>query len=518
MNQMSKLKLEETWLDKTISWVAPQSGLRRMHARLMQENARMQFRAYDGASQGRRLKGWNTSGSSANTETKASLKRLQARSRDLVRNESYATRCVNAICSNVIGEGIIAKAKAKTKGRANIFQIEWLDWSQSLDCDYDGTNNFYGIQGLVVRSLVESGEVLVRRVKRDSGFGLNIPMQLQVLEPDFIDETKDGELFSNGNFTIQGVEFNSQGKRVAYWLFNKHPGDTFGIPSLKGINSQRVPAEDILHIFRVDRAGQVRGVPWMAPVILKLKDLSDYSDFTLMRQKVSACFTAFVTSSDAFDLTTGVTPPAIGEKLEPGVTEQLPPGYSVEFASPPTSGDFSQFSNAQLRAISAGIGVTYEILTNDYSQVNFSSGRMGWQEFQRNIDQWRAHLILPRLCVPVWRWFTETATIAGYGSDKVVSIWTAPRREMIDPVKETEALKSSVRSGFTSLSEAIRQNGYEPEEVLSEISEDAKVLDKLGLTLDTDPRKDVGVKNQVPENDSSDDEESDGKKPKDSAA
>jgi len=518
VNQMSKLKLEETWLDKTISWVAPQSGLRRMHARLMQENARMQFRAYDGASQGRRLKGWNTSGSSANTETKASLKRLQARSRDLVRNESYATRCVNAICSNVIGEGIIAKAKAKTKGRANIFQIEWLDWSQSLDCDYDGTNNFYGIQGLVVRSLVESGEVLVRRVKRDSGFGLNIPMQLQVLEPDFIDETKDGELFSNGNFTIQGVEFNSQGKRVAYWLFNKHPGDTFGIPSLKGINSQRVPAEDILHIFRVDRAGQVRGIPWMAPVILKLKDLSDYSDFTLMRQKVSACFTAFVTSSDAFDLTTGVTPPAIGEKLEPGVTEQLPPGYSVEFASPPTSGDFSQFSNAQLRAISAGIGVTYEILTNDYSQVNFSSGRMGWQEFQRNIDQWRAHLILPRLCVPVWRWFTETATIAGYGSDKVVSIWTAPRREMIDPVKETEALKSSVRSGFTSLSEAIRQNGYEPEEVLSEISEDAKVLDKLGLTLDTDPRKDVGVKNQMTPSEPDADEVPSDKKPKDSAA
>lgn len=509
------LAMNETWLDKAILWAAPQAGLRRLHARLVYEQAQKQFsqRGYEGASKGRRLGNWKTGGSSVNTETKLSLQVLQHRSRDLVRNEAYGSRCVNAIQTNVIGEGIMAKAMAKTKGRAKIYQIEWQDWAMSVDCDIDGTNNFYGIQALVMRTIVESGEVLVRRVKRSGDFGINIPMQLQVLEPDFIDGMgHDGEVFANGNITVQGVEFNSLGQRVAYYLFDRHPGDTTGVPALRGMTSKRVPAEDILHLFRVDRPGQVRGVPWMAPIMLKLKDLSDYSDFTLVRQKVSACFTAFVTAPDSIDLATGKATPAIGEKVEPAVIEQLPPGYGVEFATPPTSGDFSQFTNAQLRGISAGIGVTYEILTNDYSQVNFSSGRMGWQEFQRNIDQWRAHLVLPRLCIPVWRWFTETAAIAGYGSDKVVSIWTAPKREMIDPVKETEAQKSQVRSGFMSLSEAIRQSGYEPEEVMKEMSDDQKRLDQLGLVLDTDPRKDLGVKtsganpSKTPE---SDDEESD---------
>lgn len=517
---MGQVMSRQTWLDKTILWASPQWGLRRLHARLVYEQAQKHFseKAYDGASKGRRLSNWKTSGSSVNTETKISLPLLQQRSRDLVRNEAYATRCVNAIQANVIGEGVLAKAMAKTKGRAKIYQMEWLDWAGSTDCDADGMNNFAGIQALVVRSMVESGEVLVRRIKRTSDFGLNIPMQLQVLETDFIDSTKDGEVFSNGNFTVQGVEFNSKGQRVAYWLFDRHPGDTTGVPAIKGINSKRIPAEDILHIFRVERAGQVRGVPWMAPIMLKLKDLSDYSDFTLVRQKVSACFTAFITTPDAMDLSTGTAPKAIGEKLEPGVAEQLPPGYGIEFANPPTSGDFSQFTNAQLRAISAGIGVTYEILTNDYSQVNFSSGRMGWQEFQRNIDQWRAHLILPRLCVPVWRWFTETAAIAGYGSDKVVAIWTAPKREMIDPVKETEAAKLQVRSGFMSLSEAIRQNGYEPEEVLRERAEENKLVDSLGLVLDSDPRNDVGVKTSGAKKSNEDDSEDESKDSEDSAA
>ena len=492
---MSKQSIKETWLDNAISWISPQAGVRRMHARLIQENARIQFRGYEGASKGRRLGGWNPPPSSANSETRVSLKALRSRSRDLCRNEAYAIRAVNTIVTNVIGEGFLAKAKAKTEGRSKIFQVEWLDWAQSLDCDFDGLNTFAALQALVMRTIVESGEVLVRRVRRDSTSGLSVPMQLQILEPDFLDDSKDGEVFSDGSFNIQGIEFSKEGKRKAYWLFQKHPGDTYGGITLQGVNSVRVPAEEVLHIFRVERAGQVRGVPWLAPVMLKIKDLSDYSDFTLVRQKVSACFTAFVTAPDSLDLKVGSSAqtPAIGAKLEPGVTEQLPPGYSVEFASPPTSGDFSQFSNAQLRALSAGMGITFETLTNDYSNCTFSSGRMGWQEFQRHIDQWRAHLITPRFCIPVWRWFTETAGIAGFGSDKVVAIWTAPKREMIDPTKEVEALKSEVRSGLKSLPEAIRQNGYEPSEVFNEIAETNKELDRLKLILETDPRQDIGV-------------------------
>jgi capsid protein len=135
--------------------------------------------------------------------------------------------------------------------------------------------------------------------------------------------------------------------------------------------------------------------------------------------------------------------------------------------------------------------VTYEALTNDYSNVNFSSGRLGWIEFQRNIDMWRWHLMVPHMCIPTWRWFTEAAAVAGMGSDKVVSQWTAPRREMIDPAKEAEGLKNQIRCGLMSQSEAIRENGRDPDEVYQEIAGDNAKLDDLELVLDSDPRQDI---------------------------
>ncbi len=144
-----------------------------------------------------------------------------------------------------------------------------------------------------------------------------------------------------------------------------------------------------------------------------------------------------------------------------------------------------------LRAIATGFGITYESLTQDYSQVNFSSGRMGHIEFQRNIEQWRWNLLIPRLCEPVWDWFVEAAELAGLVSAKRITraSWTAPRREMIDPLKETEAQIKAVRGGLKSLSGAIREQGNDPEKQFEEMASDNDILDKYRLQLDSDPRK-----------------------------
>jgi capsid protein len=80
----------------------------------------------------------------------------------------------------------------------------------------------------------------------------------------------------------------------------------------------------------------------------------------------------------------------------------------------------------------------------------------------------------------------------------LTTVWTPPRREMIDPVKETEAMKSSVRAGFDSLSESVRQLGKDPKEHFSEMQKDFNMLDKLGLVLDSDPRKDAKAQSNSP--------------------
>jgi capsid protein len=146
-----------------------------------------------------------------------------------------------------------------------------------------------------------------------------------------------------------------------------------------------------------------------------------------------------------------------------------------------------------LRKVAAGLDVPFEVLTGDYSQVNFSSGRMGWIEFQRSLDQWRWEMVVPLLCMPVWEWFAQAVTLGtGIGFSDISAQWTAPRREMIDPSKEIEATKNAIRSGLTTLPEAQRSMGYDPELVLAEYAETNKKLDKLGLVLDSDPRKTAG--------------------------
>lgn len=474
------------WLDQAILWAAPRAGTRRIAARAMSENVIETVRGFEAASRGRRMKNWKPGSLGANTEARPNLGILRDRSRDLIRNEAYARGALDSVVTNVIGAGIIAHAVAKTIGRADKFDMLWMEWAESTDCDVDGRNNMYGLQALAFRTMFESGEVLVVRRKRGSMMNLAVPIQLQILEPDFIDTHKEGEL-PDGGFIVQGVEFDRMGQRRGYWLFDRHPGEA-GAPFTRGHTSKFHSADDVKHLFRADRPGQVRGLPWMTPIMVRMKDYADYSDATLLRQKLAACFTAFVTNPE--DISGGpVTVPPLGEKLEPGLIEILKPGQSVEFANPPSSGDFAQFTREQLRGIARGIGLSYEVLTGDYSQVNFSSGRMGWIEFNRNIDQWRWHIMIPHFCVPVWRWFTEAAALVGYGADKVGARWTPPRREMIDPVAETDAAMKQVRAGFKSASAIIREMGEEPAEVRDEIAADNDAYDKLGLILDSDPRK-----------------------------
>jgi lambda family phage portal protein len=469
--------------ENLIAAVSPAAALNREAARVRLEA----LRRYEGASRGRRTDGWRTSGTSADAAAAPGLKMLRDRSRDLVRNNPYASKAVQVIVSNTIGTGIVAQARAqRSRRRSQQFTDLWLNWAlDSRQCDYDGRADFYGLQALAMRCIVESGEVLIRR--RTSS-GQRVPLQLQIMEPDFIDTTKDVAL-ADGGLIKQGIEYDGSGRRVAYWLYAEHPGEQH--LRMTDFLSSRVPAEEIIHVYRQDRPHQTRGVPWASPIIIRLRDFDDYSDAQLLKQKISACFTAFAVDTESPE--GGADMPF--DKLEPGAVEILPPGKDIRFANPPTVGEFDKISRQYLLQIAAGFGVTYEALTGDLTNTNFSSGRMGWLEFQRNIEAWRWQMLVPQMLNPVWQWFSNAATVNGARMEGITAQWTPPRRELIDPSKEIAATIKAVRGGLITLSEAIREYGYDPEEVMLEMQQDNERLDALGLVLDSDPRKMSGAGN-----------------------
>lgn len=447
-------------------------------------------RGYDAASAGRRTAGWRTPATSANSENSPNLSRLRFIGRDLERNNPWAVKALYTITSNVVGEGIRAKAVNGNAGQRQRAEKLWKQWAESTACDFDGIRNFYSIQELVMRTLARDGECLVR-FRRNPDMP-HVPLQMQVLEPDYLDPYRIINP-DTGNRVIDGIEVDMEGRRVAYWLYPHHPGDTRTVLWFNALVSHRVPLDQVVHVYKQDRPGELRGVSWFAPVAITLRDLSDFEGAELVRQKIAACFTVFVKDVDGGDdPTTDMTQDPLDEvleKVEPGIVEYLPPGKDVSFAAPPETHTFDPFSRAQLRKVAAGMGLTYESLTGDMSQTNFSSARMGWVEMGRNVESWRWRLLIPMLCIPVWEHFIEAASLTGPSLEGVDSYWTAPRRETIDPLKETEASMRAMRAGIKSWSETARENGYDPEALAAEMGEDIKRFDRYGLILDCDPRK-----------------------------
>ncbi|MEO1700178.1 MAG: phage portal protein [Planctomycetota bacterium] len=445
----------------------------------------IQTRAYEAASRRSRMSGWLTPATSANSEARGALHLLRDRSRDLARNDPNIARALNVIRANVVGTGI----RAQLDGDTAIEQA-WKRWAESTDCDADGRHDLYGLQALVMRSVAESGEALVRLRPRRRSDGLSVPLQLQLLESDHLDTSKDGDTDHRGHRVVQGVEFDAIGRRVAYWIFQEHPGE-YG--PMRSLQSVRVPAESMLHIFRVDRPGQVRGIPWSAPVMIRARELKDYEDAQLLRQKIAACFVIFrqdqrVELANPDDPPPAEAPERLGrETIQPGIVEDVPAGQEVKFASPPSVGGYDEYVRRHLRAIAVGFGVSYEALTGDYSNVNFSSGRMGHLEFQRNVGAWQGDLVVNQLCRRVWMWFRTAASFVGIDDGGLTPTWILPRREMIDPTREVPATVAKIRGGLTTLSDAIRAEGADPTEVFRKLAEERKILNEMELTTESDP-------------------------------
>lgn len=479
-------------VDKIVSFFSPDAGRRRMAGRMALRAMNNSLRKFDAASGGRRTDGWTTVNTSTNIDLVTSLPRLRARSKDLVRNNGYARNGIGRIANNTVGTGIIPTPKNVSDSVNKKITTAWEIWGERLDCDFDGKLNFYGLQKMVMRTVAKSGECIVRRVRTKYKPGV-IPLQLQVLEPDFIDSSKNTQpIGGKGAYSVNGIEYDSDGKIKGYWLFSRHPMEWVA-------ESKLVPAEDVIHVFDLEDPGQNRGIPFLTSSMLRMRDFDEYEDAQLLRQKIAACFSVFISENASLSPLNIEKPTDQLERVEPGIIEHLPPGKTVQFASPPPAEGYDKYSQQVLRAISAGIGVSYEALTNDLSNVNFSSGRMGWIEFQRNIEHWQWLMLIPVFCDKAWNWFVEAAALAGYVKPGTViaANWTAPRREMIDPVKETQALSEQVRNGFVSWWDAVKSLGENPADMLAQLIKDAAAFDAAGLKPVCDPRFDTNRGNDL---------------------
>ncbi|WP_231730459.1 phage portal protein [Celeribacter halophilus] len=475
-----------TPLDKAIGVFSPTTAAKRLAARASLVH---QQRLYEGASRGRQTDGWRSSSTAADSEIAAAGPLLRDRSRDLVRNNALAAQAVQVLVNNIVGTGIRPRAASGNKSLNKKVDKLWAEWSRH--CDAHGHTDFHGVLSLAVREMIEGGEVLgLKRPRRRSGS--KVPLQIELYEADHLD---DGKWESNptGPRISQGIEYDASGRRSAFWMFPDHPGDTTNV-FRRTTESVRIPADNVAHLFERQRV-QSRGVPWGAPAMIALRDLGDWQVAEMVRKKTEACMVGIVIGEDAAGETSMAPTVEDGmgnqiEQFSPGMIAYATGGKDIKFNTPGHSGGVAEWNRTQMMIIAAGFRVPYALMTGDLSQANFSSNRAGLNEFRRMVEQIQWTIVIPMFCEKIWQWFCDAAYTAGLiPTADVQAEWAPPKFESVNPKQDAETDLIETRAGFATRSQMIAKRGYDPLEVYEEMDRDNKEADRLGLILDSDPRR-----------------------------
>ncbi len=463
----------------------------RMFNRLRHALKNMNLRAFDAAGGGRR---WDHAKTvdSLNAAILAGATVSARRAGYYARNNPWVVSSVQGLVGNAVGTGIKPRSRHPDATVRNKLHALWNQWTDKADAA--GLTDFYGLQALAMRAMVESGETFARlRVTEDTS-GL-VPLRLELLDREQVPMDLHREIVA-GSRIRAGIEFDANGQRVAYHCYQQRPGDPLAPMRLDVI---RLPATEVIHLFHALAPGQLRGMTWLAPILLRLHELDQYEDAALVKAKVAALFTGFIRDPDGTvaGLNNGSgTGGVLQVGMEPGSLIPLPPGADIQFSDPADPGDYGAYVKNHIRAIASGMGLPYELVSGDLEDVTYSSIRAGLVEFRRRIEQLQHSVIVFQFCRPVWERFVRLAVLAGHipardfdrDPQSFLAVdWLPPKWDWVDPQKDARAEIDQINAGLKSRSQSIAERGYDAEEVDAAIAADHAREKELGLVFQTPP-------------------------------
>lgn len=500
------------WFTRALAHVSPEAARRRLESRVRFDQM---ARGYAAAKTKTGINAARATANSANKEIQTDLAKVRNEARRLVRDNPWAASGVEQSAGHMVGTGIFARARAPEMVDGRVLEPYERQRIQTIcndafnrfadTCDPILGGDWYGLQNLAARSIIESGECLTRWGPRG-----NLPFQtVEVLEGDYIDTNVTSgygakyNLIEKGNTAVSGVEFQPEIGRVAYHLFKNHPGDLY--TGLK--QSDRVSADLIDHIYRPLRPGQVRGMSAFASVAMKLGLLGDLSESGAQAALMQSLVGMVVKTDGNDDPASRPLGPEEGDaqdrnvSLSPGFVWTGNPGESIEAFTPGGLGvQLISQMEFELTAVAAGLGIPRHLLTGDVSKANYSSLRASKLSYDVQLQIWQWLCLIPRMVRPAWKRRMLVTALQLRGSDARLAnlvancdaIYTPPRSPNVDPLKDVAAEVTEIRAGLTSYPDALGGRGTTLEDQITEIGRAQAALDAAGIILDTDPRRTAG--------------------------
>lgn len=479
----------------------------------------------------RNTAGWLTSTGSADSDTLPDLEKLRQQSRDLVRNEALPAGIIAANVTAVVGTGIVPQARinAEVLGLSEDEADAWQRRAELIFCqaadkphwDAERGQNFWQQQASVQRSVKESGDAFaVRRYIERKGKKLGLAVQ--IVEADRVSTPTNGQYVDRD--IRAGCERDADGAPVAWHVAKVHPGERFSARPVGDAQKwARIEAFDnngdplVLPVIPRLRPGQTRGVPYLAPVIEMLKQLTRYSEAEIAAAVVSGMLAVMVKSPapvGPLGAATSVPGMVVGKpqqaaqkinRLQSGMILDLAPGEDIEVVNstrPNTA--FDPFVTAVLRQIGAGLEIPFEVLVKHF-QSSYSAARAALMDFWRFVMRERDFLV-SSFCQPCWEWAITEAVATGllsapgFFDDDLIRAawlgcdWIGQGAPQLDPLKEAAAAEAWNALGIWSLQDISAQQGRDYDRTHRQQVRERRLRQRDGLSL-PEPTGQAGADN-----------------------
>lgn len=514
-------------IDKFVEAVNPSAALRRQNDRIKLELIRsFKNSGYDesGASRNKNsMRGWLASSKSPQEDIDRNIPILRQRSRSLYMSAPLAVSAIKTNRTNIVGEGLRLKSTIDAAFLRMTPEVaaEWQRnterefelWADSKFCDSTRVNNFYEIQQVACLSWLMNGDAcaLVEYERPTPAFPYGLRVHL--IEADRVSTPHTSGTAVNlyatesttGNRIFNGVEVTDAGRVVAYHICSTYPNS-----QLRAAKKwQRVKAfgdktgtPNVLMIFEAERAEQYRGVPYLAPVIESLKQLTRYSEAEMMAAVINGFFTVFITSegntgemgfTGVLDDEDRVSDDDLNYELGPGMVNVLKPGEKIDIAdSKRPSSNFDAFTTALAKYVGAALEIPVELLIKSFNS-SYSASRAAlleaWKAFRMK-RKWLA----ADFCQPLYEIFLTEAIAngrikaPGFFLDPAIrkaycrAQWNGPAPGMLDPVKEATAAEKRIAIGVsTRQRESIEMTGTDFDANVAQLARENQLMKEAGL-------------------------------------
>jgi lambda family phage portal protein len=439
---------------------------------------RQALSSYAAASKTGPNKAWRPSNRSADDIIKTDHKVLRARARSLVRDSSHVSGGLRKVCNNVVFKGINPQATMKDasqntdKIRNDYAETIYKDWAQAV--------GLFEKLNLILRHWWQDGELFVHYFLDETLFqqGL-IPLGVELMECDHLDVSRNGQS-KDGSKIKQGIEYDAAGRVAAYWLYPEHPGDSTWLTMAA---SRRYPAQFVDHLFVRERISQNRGVPWLASVIMEMRDFSEYQSAERIAARLAAAFGIFVTTPYPEQHMTGASPIGadgqmgvddLPDFLEPGRIQPIPPGMDIKTAANERPGrTYEPFTKTVLRGASAGFNMSYEAYSNDYTDASYASARSASLEERRGY-QVQQFLLASMFLHKAWArlWDLNKLTRQHQLPQAIPVTWQMPGWPWVDPDKDSKAAERDIKNGLNSRRKVCSERGTDYDEIINDLKKE----------------------------------------------